>query len=449
MSQLSRRRFLFTAGATAAGSLALKGCTSPQSSTPATGTSQASGGAPAPASGGGGGLETTSARLGYIAIFESTPLIIAQAKGFFAKHGMTDVKVVKQASWGALRDNVVIGSGGGGVDGAQFQMPMPHMLTEGLITTGNQKVPMYVLLQTSTHGNGIAIAGKHAGKNIHLDLTQAKPYFDQLKAANTPFTAAYTFPGANQELWIRYWLAAGGINPDTDVKLIAVPPPQTVANMKTGTMDGFSTGDPWPYRIVQENIGFMAALTAQMWKDHPEEYFAMRADWTDKNPNATKAILKGIMEAQQWCDDPVNRKEVVQILSGREYFNLKAEILTPPMEGNYNLGDGQPAVNDIKMGPLFWKDSMGSVSYPYKSHDTWFITENVRWGLMPQSTDIKALVDKVNREDIWREAAKELGVADADIPKETTRGVEKFFDGVTFDANDPSAYLKAVKIKNV
>lgn len=175
----------------------------------------------------------------------------------------------------------------------------------------------------------------------------------------------------------------------------------------------------------------------------------MRSDWADKNPNATKAILKGIMEAQQWCDDPANRQEVVQILSGREFFNLKPEILTPPMEGKYNLGDGQTAVNDFKMGPLFWKDSMGSVSYPYKSHDTWFITENIRWGMMPDSTDIKALVDKVNREDIWREAAKEMGVADADIPKETTRGPEKLFDGVTFDANDPNAYLNSLKIKKV
>ncbi|MBD2461311.1 ABC transporter substrate-binding protein [Oscillatoria sp. FACHB-1407] len=446
MSKLSRRRFLYTAGATTAGTILLNACTNPPNPNQQQTTTTAS---PAVNVGGGEGPEVTTARLGYIPIFESTPIIIAKVKGFFDKYGMTDVQVVKQASWGALRDNVIIGSQGGGLDAAQFQMPMPYFLNEGLITADKSKLPMYVLLQTSTQGNGIAIAGKHSGKNMHLNLSQVKSYFTQLKGGGTPFTAAYTFPGANQELWIRYWLAAGGIDPDADVKLIAVPPPQTVANMKTGTMDGFSTGDPWPYRIVQENIGFMATLTAQIWPAHPEEYFAVRADWADQYPKATKAIMKALMEAQQWVDDPANRDEAIQILSGREYFNLAADILTPPMKGQYNLGDGQPAINDINMGPLFWKDPRGSVSYPYKSHDAWFLTENIRWGMLPLDTDVKGWIDKVNREDLWREAAKEMGIADADIPKETTRGVETFFDGITFDANDPTAYLKSLQIKKV
>ena len=219
--------------------------------------------------------------------------------------------------------------------------------------------------------------------------------------------------------------------------------------MKTGAMDGFSTGDPWPYRILAENIGFMGALTAQIWPDHPEEYFAMRADWVDKHPKATKALLKGIMEAQQWCDKPENRKELAEILAKREYFNLAIDILSPPLSGNYTMGDGQTSINDVKKGPLFWKDAKGSVSYPYKSHDTWFLTENVRWGMLPANTDIKALVDKTNREDLWKEAAKEAGIVEAEIPKESTRGVETFFDGIKFDSTDPAAYLKSLKIKKV
>ncbi len=447
MSNVSRRRFLMTAGASAVGAIALKGCAgNPPTADSGAGTSPSA--APAVNVGGGEGPEITTARLGYIPIFESTPLIVAEAKGFFAKYGMTDVKVLKQASWGALRDNIVIGSDGGGLDGSQFQMPMPHLITEGKITD-NKKIPMYVLLQTSTHGNGIAIASKHAGKNISLDMSKAKAYIDELKGKGSLFTAAHTFPQANQELWIRYWLAAGGINPDTDVKLIVVPPAQTVANMKTGTMDGFSTGDPWPYRIIADKIGHMAALTAQIWPNHPEEYFAMRADWVDKYPKAAKAILKALMEAQQFCDKPENRKEVVEILTGRKYIGLAAEILTPPMEGKYAMGDGQPSIDDFKKGPLFWKDGIGSVSYPYKSHDLWFLTENVRWGFLPPETDLKALVDKVNREDLWKEAAKEAGVADADIPKDTSRGVETFFDGTKFDPADTTAYLKSLKIKKV
>lgn len=446
MSQISRRKFIVTASVTAAGAIALKGCagnppeTGGQTSSPVA--------SPAVNVGGGEGPETTTARIGYIPIFESAPLIVALEKGFYAKYGMTDVQVLKQSSWGSLRDNMVIGSAGGGIEGAQFQMPMPYLINEGIITD-NKKIPMHVLLQTSTQGNGIAIANKHLGKGLNLDVSKAKGYIDQMKSSGTPFTAAYTFPAANQELWIRYWLAAGGINPDTDVKLITVPPAQTVANMKTGTMDGFSTGDPWPYRILADKIGFMAALTAQIWPNHPEEYFAMRADWVDKHPKATKAMMKAIMEAQQWCDKPENRPELAQIVSGRKYFNLSTEILTPPLQGKYNMGDGQPTINDAAKGPLYWKDAKGSVSYPYQSHEIWFLTENIRWGMLPPETDVKGLVGKLNREDLWREAAKEAGIAAADIPSEKTRGVETFFDGVKFDANDPTAYLKSLKIKKV
>jgi bicarbonate transport system substrate-binding protein len=214
-------------------------------------------------------------------------------------------------------------------------------------------------------------------------------------------------------------------------------------------MDAFSTGDPWPYRIVADKIGFMAALTCEIWQEHPEEYLAIRADWVDKHPKATKALLKGIMEAQQWCDDPKNRAELVQIVSGRNYFNVPAKILEPPYAGKYEMGDGKPAIDDFKKGPLYWKGDRGSISYPYKSHDLWFLTESLRWGFhQGKLTDIdmaKKLIDKVNREDLWREAAKEAGFSD--IPTETSRGVETFFDGTKFDPADPSAYLKSVKIK--
>lgn len=448
-NQFSRRKFLLTAGASA-GAVLLKGCL---------------GNPPEP---GGGNAQTQSAvqpianlspeqtpetkkvKLGYIPIVESAPLIIAKEKGFFAKYGMSEVELSKQASWGSARDNVEIGSAGGGIDGGQWQMPMPHLITEGIITKGNQKIPMYVLAQLNTHGNGIAIASKHQGKGVSLQLAGAKSLFSQLKSTNTPFTAAQTFPAVNQDFWIRYWLAAGGIDPDADIKLLTVPAAQTVANMKTGTMDAFSTGDPWPYRIVKDKIGFLAALTAEIWKNHPEEYFAMRADWVDKNPKATKALLKGIMEAQQWLDNFENRKEAAQILGGRNYFNLPAEILEGPYQGQYDMGDGRK-IDDKSMAAYYWKDEKGNVSYPYKSHDMWFITESVRWGFLPKDylTKAKALIDKVNREDIWKEAAKEAGIAAADIPKSTSRGVEEFFDGIKFDPENPEAYLKSLKIKKV
>ena len=448
-SGLTRRRFLMSAGASAAVSVALKGCMGNPPDSLTTSGSQTS---PIAAAGSGVKVgfepETTTVKLGYMPIVEAAPLIVAKEKGFFAKHGLTNAEISKQANWGAARDNVKIGSSGGGIDGGQWQMPMPYLISEGMITD-DVKIPMYILAQLNTQGNGIAIAGKHKDKGIGLKLNDKQAFFSQLKSSGTRFKAAYTFPKSNQEFWIRYWLAAGGVNPDTEVELLTVPAAQTVADMKRGAMDAFSTGDPWPARIVADGTGFISALTAEIWKAHPEEYLAIRKDWSDANPKATNALLKAVMEAQQWCDDFDNRQELATLLSQRQYFGVPTDMLIGPLMGDYNLGERK--VNDRSMAVLYWKDSKGSVSYPYKSHDLWFLTESVRWGFLPKNTldNAKTLIDSVNREDIWKEAATELGVASADIPTSTSRGVETFFDGIKFDPEDPEAYLKSLKIKKV
>ncbi len=449
MNQFSRRKFLYTAGVSAASAVLLNACLgNPPEPGGETATEQVETTDISPEM----MPETTKAVLGYIPIIESTPLIVAQEKGFFAKYGMTDVQIAKQSSWASARDNVIIGSEGGGIDGGQWQMPMPHLISEGIITNGN-KLPMYVLAQLNTQGNGIAIAGKNQGKGMGLDISNAADYVrGYAKAEGRKFKAAHTFPNVNQDFWIRYWFAAGGVDPDKDIDLLAVPPPETVQGMRNGTMDAFSTGDPWPYRIVTEDIGFMSALTAEIWKFHPEEYLAIRADWVDKNPKATKALLKGLMEAQQWIDDPNNTEAVVGIVSGRNYFNIPPDIIRPPYLGEYKMGDGKPDINDKMMGPLYWKDGIGNVSYPYKSHDLWFLTEGIRWGFHKGKIDdidtAKQIIDRVNREDIWKEAATEAGFT-ADIPQSTSRGVETFFDGKKFDPENPEAYLNSLEIKKV
>jgi len=451
MSYFSRRKFILTAGISASAVL-LKGCVG-NPLEPGGGSTANNNVTNAPTDISPEMMpETTKVKLGYIPIVESAAMIVAQEKGFFAKYGMTEVELSKQPNWASARDNVTIGSQGGGIDGGQWQMPMPHLISEGIITNGN-KVPMYVLAQLNTHGNGIAIAGIHAGKGVHLDISGAADYIKSFPSnQGRKFKAAHTFPNVNQDFWIRYWFAAGGINPDTDIDLLAVPPAGTVQEMRNGTMDAFSTGDPWPYRIIADQIGHMSALTAQIWKFHPEEYLAIRADWVDQNPKATKAILKGLMEAQQWCDNPSNRPELVSIVSGRNYFNIPPEILEPPYAGKYTMGDGQPDVDDFKMGPLYWKDDIGSVSYPYKSHDLWFLTETLRWGFhkgqINDFDQIQQIIDRVNREDLWREAATEAGFS-ADIPTSTSRGVEIFFDGKTFDPTNPQEYLNSLTIKNI
>lgn len=446
-SRVSRRQFIATAGFTA-GAVLLKGCLgNPPSPADLSPKAEAITLGPATTP------EVTNAKLGYIAIVESAPLIIAKEKGFFDRHGMANIEIAKQASWGAARDNIEIGSTGGGIDGGQWQMPMPHLISEGLITKGNRKIPMVLLAQLCTHGNGIAIANTHIGKGFGLDLAKsgAADYIKEMKQSGTPFKAAYTFPRVNQDFWIRYWLAASGINPDVDLDLLAVPASQTVANMRTGTMDGFSTGDPWPYRIVRDKIGFLAVMNGQVWPNHPEEYLALRKDWVEKYPKATKAILKAVMEAQIWCDQPENKEELSQILAQRKYFNVPPEFLRGPFKGEYPLGDQKEEITDLNLATKYWKDGVGSVSYPYKSHDLWFLAESVRWGFLPQSIlgEADRIISQVNGENYWLEAAQELGIAAADIPQSSSRGIEKFFDGAEFDPEKPQAYLDSLAIKAI
>ncbi|MBD1824862.1 ABC transporter substrate-binding protein [Cyanobacteria bacterium FACHB-DQ100] len=444
---LTRRKFLWTASA-AAGAVALKGCTlTPPSPSDMSPKAQVLSLSPAEQP------ETTRIKLGYIAIVESAPLIIAQEKGFFARYGMANVELSKQPSWGAARDNAELGSANGGIDGGQWQMPIPHLLSEGLITKGNRKIPMVVLSQLCTHGNGVAVANTHIGKGFELNLAKSggADYIRELKKAGTPFRAAYTFPKVNQDFWIRYWMAANGIDPNTEINLMAVPSAQTVANMKTGTMDAFSTGDPWPYRIVRDRVGFLAVLTAQVWQYHPEEYLAVRKEWIEKHPKATKAVLKAVMEAQMWCDKPENKEELSRILAQRKFFNVPPDFLRGPYAGQYQLGDTQKTENNPELAVKYWKDGRGSVSYPYKSHDLWFLTESVRWGFLPQGAlgEADRIVNEVNGEKFWKEAAREMGVAQAEIPQESSRGVEKFFDGAEFDPTKPQAYLDSLKFKSL
>jgi nitrate/nitrite transport system substrate-binding protein len=385
--------------------------------------------------------EVKGAKLGFIALTDAAPLVIAAEKGLFAKHGMPDVEVLKQASWGATRDNLVLGGASNGIDGAHILTPMPYLMHTGKVTQNNVPVPMTILARLNLDSQGISVAREYADTGVQLDASKLKVAFEKKKAEGKEIKAAMTFPGGTHDLWIRYWLAAGGIDPDKDVSTIVVPPPQMVANMKVGNMDVFCVGEPWNEQLVNQGIGFTACTTGELWKGHPEKALGMRADWVEKNPNATKAMLMAVMEAQQWCDEMANKEEMSTILGKRQWFNVPPKDVLGRLKGNINYGNGR-VLENTGLQMKFWQDH---ASYPFHSHDSWFIAENIRWGKFAPDTDVKALVAKVNREDIWRAAAKDLGVTD--LPASTSRGKETFFDGKVFDPENPSAYLESLSIK--
>jgi nitrate/nitrite transport system substrate-binding protein len=390
------------------------------------------------------GPETTKANLGFIALTDAAPLFVAKEKGIFKKYGMPDVEVVKQASWGATRDNLVLGAEGNGIDGAHILTPMPYLISAGKVTQNNVPTPMYILARLNLNGQCISVAKEYSEIKIGVDTTPFKPALERKKASGKSIKAAMTFPGGTHDLWIRYWLAAGGIDPDRDIETIVVPPAQMVANMKVGTMDCFCVCEPWNLQLIHQNIGYTAITTGELWDKHPEKSFGMRAAYVDKYPNAAKALLMAVMEAQQWCEKAENKVETAAICAKRQWINVPVEDVTDRFKGKFDYGISGKVVENSPHIMRYWADQ---ASYPFQSHDLWFITEDIRWGKFEPSYDAAALIKKVNREDLWREAAKELNVPASDIPAGTSRGKETFFDGKVFDPENPTAYLKSLTIK--
>ncbi len=393
----------------------------------------------------GAGPEVKGAKLGFIALIDACALVIAKEKGLFAKHGMPDVEVVKQASWPATRDNLALGGAGNGIDGAHMLSTIPYLMSAGIITQNSQPVPISMLARTHIDGQSISVSNEFAEPRVGTDASVLKAAIAKRKSQGRDFTGAHTFPGGTHDLWIRYWLAAGGIDPDNDMKLIAVPPPQMVANMKVGNMDVFCVAEPWHGQLVNQKIGYTALTCDEIWPLHPDKSFGMRADWIEKHPRATRAILMALFEAQIWCDKTENKKELAEICSKRQWFNVPVSDIAGRLAGEFDFGLGKTARNPSQM-MKYW---MNNASFPWPSHDAYMLYENMRWGKLPAHFDVKGQIAKVSRVDLWRDAAKALGVPAGDIPVSDSRGVETFFDGVKFDPENPMDYLKAVKIKRI
>jgi len=380
----------------------------------------------------GDGPELPAVRFGVIALTDCASIVMAHELGLFKKHGIEST-ISKEASWAVIRDRLALGEN----QASHMLYGMPYASTMGLL--GSPKNPMVIPFCLSHNGQAITLTRALLAKGVTTPQ-KLKPHAEAAKASGTPLTFAMTFPPGTHAMWIRYWLASGGINPDKDVTLITIPPPQMVANMKVGKMDGFCVGEPWNARAIADGIGFTAITSQQIWKDHPEKVLAFTASFADRNPKTVKAILRAMLEASQYIDKMENRPHVAEVVSQPQYINTDPAVILPRLEGNYDYGDGRTA-RDPDYMTFFDRQT----NFPWKSHGLWWLSQFRRWGMVGEGLDYQGIVAQVHRPDIFREAARDMGI---ETPAEDVRR-ETLFAGVVFDPTDPERYARTFPVNSL
>ncbi len=368
---------------------------------------------------------------GMIALTDCSPIVIAHEKGFFRKHGINST-VNKLANWAAIRDALATGE----IQATHMLFGMPFASTMGL--RGSPAVPMIIPWVMNRNGQSITLKASLRGQ-VGADPQALRPIVMAAKDRGTLMTFAETFPTGTHAMWMRYYLAAGGIHPDHDVRLITIPPPQMAANMRVDQMDGFCVGEPWNARAVTEGIGFTSVNTQDIWRDHPEKVCAFKKEYAEQNPQAVKAALKALHEASVWLDDLANRPEQAEIVSRATYIQCPKEMILPRLQGRYDFGDGRRTED-----PNYMIFSSRNCNYPQKKHAHWWLTQFRRWGMVEGTPDYEGVANQVIRADLYEEAMRELGVSHGGANMEP----ETLFDRVTFDPRRPEEYAMAFAVHN-
>ena len=315
---------------------------------------------------GGGGKKTETAeviKLGFIPLTDCAPLVIAKEKGFFDKAGV-NVELSKEASWANIRDKVLNGE----FAGAHCLFGMPFSVYTGI--GGKAGEEMKIALVLNQNGQAITLSKEFCGKIAPKDVTKVGTTITEALKTKPDLTFAMTFPGGTHDLWLKIWMEACGIDPKK-VKTITIPPPQMVANMKVGNMQGFSVGEPWNGKAVADTVGFTHVASQDIWKNHTEKALVVNKAFSETKKENLKKIMKAILEAQKWLDDPANRAEAATFLGQQKYVNAPAEVIKGRLTGSYKQGCGLPAFTYGDDNMKFCDN--GLVSFPRKSHATFFL----------------------------------------------------------------------------
>ena len=372
--------------------------------------------------------EKTEVKIGFIPLTDCASVVMASVLGFDKKYG---VKIIpsKEASWAGVRDKLVNGE----LDFAHVLYGLVYGVHLGI---GGPKKDMAVLMTLNNNGQGLTLAKKLADKGAgNLEGLVAL-----MKKEPREYTFAQTFPTGTHAMWLYYWLASAGVNPFKDVKSIVVPPPQMVANMRVGNMDGFSVGEPWNHRAIIDGIGVSAATSQDVWKDHPEKVLGTTGDFVKKYPNTARAVTAAILEASQWIDASLsNKNKMAETIADKSYVNTSVDAINQRILGRYQNGMGKTWDDPNHM--KFFND--GAVNFPYLSDGMWFLTQHKRWGLLKDHPDYLAVAKQINQIDLYKQAAS---ASKTPVPKDVMR-TSKLIDGVVWDGKDPKKYADDFKIK--
>lgn len=406
-------------------------------------------------------LETNDLRLGFIALSDCAPLVVASELGFFEREGLR-VQLSREASWANVRDKIAVGA----LDGGHLLAPMALTASMGV---GGERTPMIAPMSLNLNGSAVTVSKALAAELRAIDPEgmaasprTARPIarlVAERKAAGLPaLSFAVVFPYSMHAYELRYWLAAAGVDPDLDIRLFVAPPVRMAERLAAGEIDGFCVGAPWNAYTVEQGIGEILVYASEIWRVGPDKAFAVTRDWADANPRALHAVVRALISAAAWADEPENRPALATLLSGPDYVDAPEAVVRRSLVGapaHPPAGEGQASDYIIF--------SRYAAGFPWRSHALWFLTQMVRWGQIGPEVDIRAVAEAVYRPDIYRKAAEDLGApaplvdvkaegnhGEPWVLEEATKPIsmapDTFLDGRIFDPRKPGAYVAGFPI---
>ncbi|CAI8956461.1 MULTISPECIES: CmpA/NrtA family ABC transporter substrate-binding protein [unclassified Pseudomonas] len=372
--------------------------------------------------------EKTSINLGFMALSDCASVVVAATQGFAQPYGLT-LNLKRQSSWANLRDKLVSGE----LDAAHSLYGLVYAVHLGI--GGVAATDMAVLMGLNQNGQSINLS--HGLQS--LGVTSPEALDRHVHQTRPKLTFAQTFPTGTHAMWLYYWLASQGIHPLQDVTSVVVPPPQMVAHLQAGRIDGFCVGEPWSASAVQQNLGFTLATSQAIWPDHPEKVLGCTRAFVEQYPNTARALVMAILEASRFIEQsPENRRSTAQLLSAADYLDTPVDNIAPRLLGDYADGLGNR-----------WQDphplrfhGHGEVNMPYLSDGMWFMTQFRRWGLLRDDPDYLGVARQVQQLGLYRDAAGALGItADSHEMRSS-----QLIDGKIWDGADPAAYARGFSL---